>query len=254
MSAERSVSGVRFEDAVALLSGELDLSRAAGVRRALADDPELARAALDAVDPAALAEVAGLADGEVDSAWARFQSSLAGSAPPVVVERAAPAPSPPPAAGWLHGLFGGRPAWATATVFALGVALGGGLLGLLRAPPAPPGSGQVLVERLELAGEGGPGRGAEAPLVPAADVERLVLLLPAPSSLYGEVPSRARYELRRGDDHLDAGELAQQDEGFYALELTVASTPAGEYRIELFRGGEEAPFGTYRFALGEARP
>lgn len=255
MPDKPSASTTRIEDVVALFDGELDGARAAAVRAALRDDPELARAGLDVVDPSDLGRVANLDSAAVDQAWAKFQASL----DPVIVDPVSPgarpaepaiAPSTPAAVLPWRRRLAERPLWAMAAGLAVGLGLG---LLLASRDAGPTSSGLAHVARLELAGTGGPLRGEEPRIVPAPDVATLVLLLVPPSSLYEELPPRVRYLLSRDGKRAGEGEAMQLELGSYSVSLVAAATPPGTYRIELVRENETASFASYDFVLAGPR-
>jgi|SRR4051812_13158143 hypothetical protein len=233
-----------FEEIASLLAENLDdESRAEEIRDYLADDPELARAALDATDPSRLAAIANLSTEEVDQAWVRFKSGLGHlvySPPDLEKPR-----------GWRLGrLAGARPFWAMAATFLLGFCLAGALFYRREAPVLPGnGRGQVLIERLDRVIDTNLERGEKKRLEAGKEIESLVLLLSPPPDLSGEIPSTVHYMVSRGQEVSASGELQQQDEGFFALLLPSASLSPGDYWIRLFRPGEKEAFAKYRFTF-----
>lgn len=232
-----------FEEISDLLRGELDEVRAEAVRDFLANDPELARAALDLVDPSGLAEVANLDATDVNRAWARFALRPESGAETAHTLSREKVKKP-----WFDRFFSRRPVWAMASAFLMGFMLSSALY-LRTSAPRGLGQGRLVVERLEREGTPIATRGKERRIELGEGVESLVLLLSPPSSLSIKVPQQARYTVSRGEEVLISGEVWQQDEGFFALSLPSTSLPPGDYRIQLFSPDSKDPFVQYGLLL-----
>lgn len=236
-----------LEEIGALLSGELKGTRAEAIRDALAEDAELARAALDLANPSNLSVVANLGADELDNAWALFKSRVENTA-----ELPLPTMESNEATSWFGRFARNNSSWGMAASFLVGFCIAGLLFHWWQTLVLPSGViGRVEVERLERVGDAGPTRGGEAKLNVDNDTKTLILLLSPPSTLYGEIPSRVHCKVSRGTDLVISGELSEQDEGFFALSLPLDSLSSGEFWIRLFRPEEKEPFAEYYFVLTE---